>query len=63
MNNQRQGIDRIAVDQNIQPHQVAAPVVEVFVVEGGITARQGFEAVIEIEDDLVERQLVSYNFV
>ena len=56
MGNEGQAVDRLPVDQDGDPHQVAAAVVVEFVVERGVSAGRGLETVVEVEHHLVERQ-------
>ena len=54
----RQGIHRLVIDQERHLHQVARLVTDDVIVERGIAARDRLEAVVEIEHHLVQRQLV-----
>ena len=53
----RERIHRLAVEEDVQFDQVGAAVVYGGIVEGGIAPRDGFEAVVKVEDDLGQRQL------
>ena len=53
-------IDGIAIDQDFHLHQLALAVPDGLIVKGGIAARYGFDAVVKIEDDFVQRQLVNH---
>src|SRR5688500_15936765 len=50
------GIDRVAVDQHVEPDEVARAIFEHLVVEAGIAAADRLQAVEEVEDDLAERK-------
>ena len=54
----RERVDRLAGDQHVELDEVAVPVAGEVVVERGVAARDGLQPVVEIEHDLVERQLV-----
>ncbi|MNQ87058.1 hypothetical protein D3C85_1022680 [compost metagenome] len=56
----RQGVDRLGVDQDAHLDQVADLVVGDLVVERGIALRDRLQAVVEVEDDLVQRQLIDH---
>ena len=58
MDDDRQRVDRLAVDQDVHQHEVALAVVVDLVVEAGIAAADRFQPVVEIEHDLVQRQAV-----
>ena len=58
MHDERQRIDRIAVDQDIELDQRRRLKMAEFVVERCIAAARGFEPVEEIEHDFGQRQLV-----
>ena len=51
-------VDRLLVDQDRHLDQVALAVVGEVVVEGGIALGDRLQPVVEVEDDLVERQVV-----
>ncbi len=53
-----EGVDGLAGDQDVELDHGRFPIVGQMIVEGSVAARNGFEAVVEIEDDLVERQFV-----
>src|SRR4051812_9926281 len=50
-------IDRLAVDQHVQSHEVARAILQHLVVERRIAAADRLEAIEEVEDDLAEREL------
>ena len=54
----RERVDRLAVDEDVHQHEVALAVVVDLVVEAGIAAADRFQPVVEIEDDLVQRQAI-----
>ncbi len=58
MDNHREGVHRVAVQQDIQLHEVVAPVFARGVVEARIAAAYRLEAVVEVEHDFGERQVV-----
>src|SRR5262249_29256345 len=51
-------IDRLAIPQDLHLDEIARPVVGELVIERSIAARYRFQAVVEVEDALVERQVV-----
>ena len=59
VNNHRQRIDRFGINQNSELHQVTFFVARDGVVETGIAAADRFQPIVEIEHDLVQRQLVN----
>ena len=54
----RQGVDRFGIDQDRHLDQVAGLVVLDLVVERGVALGDRFQAVVEVEHHLVERQLI-----
>src|SRR6185437_1646695 len=58
MNDDRECIHRITADENVHLHHGRDPGAGENIIERSIAARDGFQAVIEIEDDLIERKLV-----
>ena len=54
-------IDRVAVDQHLQFHQVGRLVVGEVIVERGIATRHRLQAIVEIEHHFVERQVVFHH--
>ncbi len=50
-------VDRLAVDQDIEPDQVALAVFEMFIVHRSVPAGHAFDLVMKIHHDLVERDL------
>src|SRR5688572_7555523 len=52
-----EGIDRVAVDQHVEPDEVARAIFEHLVVEAGVAAADRLQAVEEVEDDLAEGKL------
>src|SRR5687767_4314852 len=54
----RQCIHRLARDQNIELGHLGRPVAGEMIIERSIAARRGFQAIVEIEHDFVERQHV-----
>src|SRR5215831_4443970 len=58
MQNQRESIDRLAGHQDIELHQIAFAEIDKFVIERRIAARNRLQTIIEVEHDLIQRQLV-----
>jgi hypothetical protein len=58
MDDDRKGVNRLAVDQDVHQHEVALAVVVDLVVEAGIAAADRFEPVVKVEHDFVERQAI-----
>src|SRR4029450_1666762 len=54
----RQRVDRLAIDQDRHLHEVARAVADQGVVERGIALGKRFQAVVEIEHHFIERQLI-----
>src|SRR6185369_14909274 len=54
-------VDRVAVHQHLQLHQVGDFVIGEVIVERGIAARDRLQPVVEIEHDLVQRQVVFHH--
>ena len=57
MDDERQGVDRLAVDQDVQLDEVAGPVADLLVVHRGVALGAALELVVEVDDQLGERQL------
>src|SRR3990172_9437021 len=53
----RQGVDRVPVQQDVELDQVRAPELEEVVVERGVAPRQGLQLVVEVDDDLGQREV------
>ena len=53
-----EGVDGLAGDQDVELHHGRFPIAGEVVVERSVAARDGLQAVVEIEDDLVQRQFV-----
>jgi hypothetical protein len=49
MDDDRQRIDALAVERDVELHQLAAAMLDVLVIEAGVAARQRFELVEEVE--------------
>ena len=58
MDDDRQGIDLVAVDQQVHLHHVGRAVFEELVVHRRIAARHRLQAIEEVQHDLAHRQLV-----
>src|SRR6202167_626187 len=58
MHDYRKRVDHLAVDPYIQFNQRAGPEVKKLVIERRVTAAHRFQAIVKIEDDLGQRQLV-----
>ena len=58
MDDDRQRVHRLAVDQDIELDQRRLPVAGDVIVERRVAARDRFQPIVEIEHDFVERQLV-----
>src|SRR4029077_11767220 len=54
-------VDRLAVDQDVEQDDVAFLVAVDLIVEAGIAAADRFEAIVEIEDDLVQGQAIDHH--
>ena len=54
----RERVDRLARDQDVELDHGRLPVAGEVVVERGVSARDGFQAVVEVEHDFVQRQFV-----
>ena len=59
MQNQRQGVHHLTVDHDVHAHQLAAAVIQMLVIQRGVPLGDGLETVVEIEHDLVQRQLIN----
>ena len=57
MDDDGKGVHGLAVQQHVEPHEVARPVFEELVVERRVTARDRLQLVVEVENDLCEREL------
>src|SRR5919202_2810969 len=53
----RERVDGVAVDQHVELHEVALAILKHLVVEPRVAATDGLELVVEVEDDLGERKL------
>ena len=53
-----EGVDGVAADEDVHLHHGRDPGAGEGVVEGGVAAGDGLEAVVEVEDDFVEGELV-----
>ena len=58
MDDDGQRVHGVAVHQDVELHQGRLPVPGYMIVERSIAAGEGFQAIVKIEHDLVERQLV-----
>ena len=58
MDDGRQCIDGIAVQENVKLHEARLAIVGKLVVERGITARRRFQAIKVVVDDLAQRDVV-----
>ena len=58
VDNHREGVHRIAVQQDVEFHEVVPAVFARGVVEARVTAAHGLKAVVEVEHDFGERQVV-----
>src|SRR5579862_12886 len=58
VHDQRQRVDLVAVDEDVEPHEVAGAEFPEFVVERRIAARVALQLVEEIHHDLVQRHVV-----
>ena len=54
----RERVDGIAVQDHVHLHEIGRLVAGQLVVEGGVSAAQRLELVVEVEDDLAERKVV-----
>src|SRR5579862_4686723 len=59
MRDHGESVHRFATDENVEFHEVGFLVASKMVVEGSISARDGLQAIVKIEDNFIERQLVS----
>ncbi len=57
MDDQRQCVHRLARDQHVELHEVTGPVADVRVVEAGVARRAALQQVVEVHDQLGQRQL------
>ena len=58
MDDDRQRVDRLGVDEDVELHQRRFPVAGDVVIERRVAARDRLQLVVEVEHDFVERQLV-----
>ena len=58
MADDRQGVQRIAVDEHIEPDQLVSPPLPQLVVEGGVPLGDALELVVEVVDHFGQGQLV-----
>src|SRR5512135_457464 len=58
VHDERKGIHLVPVEQDIQPDEVGLLKSEKVVIHRGVTAGGGLELVVEVENDLVQRQFV-----
>ncbi len=58
MDEGREGIGRLAVEEDVELHELRVLEPDDVVVEGGVALRNGLELVVEVEDNLGERHLV-----
>ena len=58
VDDQRERVDRLAADEDVDAHEVARPEAGDVVVEARVAARARLQLVVEVEHDLAERQLV-----
>ncbi len=61
MDDDGQRVHRLAVQEDVELHEVGCLVSDQVVVERGVPARGGLETVVEIQDDLVQRDLVRHH--
>src|SRR3954470_9063392 len=61
VNQHGERVDRIGVDQDLHFYQVGGLVVGEVIVERGVTLRYRLQAIVEIEDHFVQRQIVFYH--
>ena len=54
----RERVDGLAGNQDVELHHGRFPVAGEVIVERGVSARDGFQAIVEVEHDFVEGQLV-----
>src|SRR5215213_1072729 len=58
MQNQRQRINRLACHEHVELHEITFPITREVVVQRRITTRHGFQSIVKIQHDLVQRQLI-----
>ena len=58
MNDGRERIHGVAVEEDVELDKIAGLVVDQLVVEGGVAARGGFQPVEVVVEDLVQRDVV-----
>ena len=59
MDDERERVDPVAGEQDVELHEVGVAVAERLVVERRVAGRARLELVVEVEDDLGERQVVA----
>src|SRR3546814_4244124 len=52
VNDHREGVDRLAVDQDVHLDEIALAVPDLVIVEAGIAAADALQAIVEVEHDL-----------
>src|SRR5437899_2883148 len=57
VNDDRKRVHRLAVQEHVQLHEVGRPVFEELVIERRVAAGDGLQLVVEVEDDLPQREL------
>jgi len=57
MHDDGERVDRVAVEQDVELHQIRRPEVRELVVERRVTLRDRLEPVVEVDDDLGEREV------
>ena len=58
VHDQRERVDAVAVDQDVELHEIARAILDELVIERRVAARHRFQPVEEIHHDFVQRQLV-----
>ena len=58
MDDCRQCIQRLAVDQNVQLHKVGFAIAGELVIQRGVTAGDGLQFIEKIEDDFRKREFI-----
>ena len=56
---ERESVDRLAGDEHVELYKLALLIAGQMIIERGVAFRDRFQAVVKIEHDLVERQLVN----
>ena len=62
MADERQRVDGLAGNQNVELDQIGFAITGEMVIERSVSARNAFQAVVEIENDFVERHFVSEHY-